>query len=819
MIKKIFNKEKEKNQIIIENVLDNKQEKIIEDLMNHNQKITIEKIKNRVEETGFATENLINNIRYISGNVDKQIQFINKVVDKIEGYSALAEEVSASTEHSQKITTKTLTVAKKGNNAIEDSIKVMNEIEKSVDYTKNTVNSLSSHAMSIDKMLKSIKAISAQTNMLALNAAIEAARAGEHGRGFAVVADEVRKLANQSDESAGQISQIISLINNSISNTIDAMNESSSKVNEGVITANNTNKVFNEIIDAITTTTEVTNEINKAISEQTVSLQEVIISADNLSITSNDIISMIETMLMNAQHTKSSLDHLLETSMDLNKINSNIMKDRQENQTITKQILRTSTGGNLTGSDPAVDFNSDSNRIMDNIHCGLLRKGVSLDIFSGIAKSWYVKEDNLTWTFNLRKGAKFHNGKEISSYDVEYSFKRLLSPELKSPNAWFLMEILGAEEYNSGKSKDLEGIKILDKYRIIIKLKQANSGFLLNLSNSCCSVLCAEDLKKGVFTGCGPYILSHEDEEKYILSAYKDFFGGQPYVEEIEIFHSETNRMQGFLDGKYDFMLLNSGQVKTVEEEMNNVKICTQDMLTTNYWGFNFKRDSIFSKDKDIRRAINLAIDRNKIVEDVFNAMASPCKGVFPPAMIDNNYLQGFEYNPDKAKSILQEKGYFKNPETFKVLARNGRLGNAGDAVIEYIKAIGIKCEIIDIPLKNYYAEENLKQGDVYVIGWTADTGDPDNYLQPLFNPNNYTNFGGYNNQKVLELMDKAKQILNPEKRIEMYKEIQNVIIEDVPWVFLYHTQTPYAYREGISNIKLSPLSKIKYEDIMIDKI
>lgn len=825
VIKNIFKKEKASNQNDIEDLLKEKQEKEIKDLMNHNQTITIDKINNRVEESGFATENLINNIMYISSNVDKQIEFINNVVHKIEGYSALAEEVSASTEHSQKIASDTLVVAKKGNTAIDNSLKVMNEIDESVDYTKDAVNSLSKHAMRIDKMLKTIKDISKQTNMLALNAAIEAARAGEHGRGFAVVAEEVRKLATQSDESAGQISEIISLINNSIGSTIDAMDQSSSKVKEGVNTAINTNEVFNEIIDSITTTTEVTKEINSAISEQTASLQDVIISADSLSNISNEIISMIETMLMNAQQTKSSLNHLLETSVDLTRINSNIMdvvypEHNQENQGIvTKQILRTGTGGSLTDPDPAIDFNSDSNRILDNLHCGLLRKGTSLDVFPGVAKSWYVKEDNLTWIFNLRKGAKFHNGREINAHDVEYSFKRLLSKELKSPNAWFLMEIEGAKEFNQGKSKSVSGLKVLDKYKIGLKLSQANSGFLLNLSNSCCSILCLEDIDKDIFTGCGPYILSYKDEEKYILTAYDDFFGGQPYVEEIQIYHSETNSVQGFIDGKYDFVLLNNNSVKTLKEKSQDVKIYTQDMLTTNYWGFNFKRNSIFIKDKDIRRAINLAIDKNKIVQETLDGMASICKGVFPPAIIDNSYLEGFEYNPSLAKKILQEKGYFKNPETFKVLARNGNLGNAGNAVIKCIEAVGIKCEVLNIPTKDYYTEDNLKKGDVYVIGWTADTGDPDNYLQPLFNPNNHTNFGSYNNQNLLTLMDSAKQILNPDKRTEAYKEIQKVIIADAPWVFLYHSQTPYVYREGISNVRLSPLSKLRLEDIMIDKI
>ncbi|WDC84348.1 ABC transporter substrate-binding protein [Caloramator sp. mosi_1] len=122
-------------------------------------------------------------------------------------------------------------------------------------------------------------------------------------------------------------------------------------------------------------------------------------------------------------------------------------------------------------------FDQQSAKIFINVHAGLLLPGLGVDIYPGVAKSWYVEEDNLTWIFNLKKGIKFHNGREVTAQDVKYSFERLLSPKLNSPNSWFLFDIEGAAEYNAGKVREVSGIKVLDRYCISLKLKSHIQDF------------------------------------------------------------------------------------------------------------------------------------------------------------------------------------------------------------------------------------------------------------------------------------------------------------------------------------------------------
>lgn len=823
---RLFNRQKKSTEELIPDKLENKnlQAQDRTDILVHNQRISIAKITKRVEETGFATETLINIINSISKNVEVQMDSINKVVEKIENYSALAEEVYARTTDSQKIADETMLAAKKGNAAVDNSIKSMREIEKSVDYIKDVIASLNKQAAQVDEMLEIIKDIASQTNLLSLNASIEAARAGEQGRGFAVVADEVRKLAQRSNESVQKISSTIKGINASIEKTIEAAGITGSKVKEGVSTAGETMDALSKIIESIDTTTSVTREISSAISEQTNQIGDVIASTDDMRKISEKVMSMIEIVLINTQQTKSSIEMLFQTSKELSEI-TNIIQGEVAKDSGSKLLLRTCLREKLSSFDPAVAFDQESSRIFENTHKGLLSSGLYTDVLPGIAKSWYVEDDNLTWIFNLRRGAKFQNGREATADDVKYSFERVLSPSLKSPNAWFLLEIDGAKEYQSGKAREVDGIKVLDRNRIAIRLSSPSSGFLLNLAQACSSILAKEDVEKDRFTGCGAYVLGENSEaNKYILTSFKDYYGGQPYVENVEVYYGDRNIAGSFLDGKYDFIILNNNGVKEIKKTPLEKYLKTQDVMTTSFAGFNLKANSIFAKNANIRKAINYAINKKKIIDDIEEGLAEEAKGVFPPSIIENSYLTGYGYNPGKAKELLKKENFYNSPKKLKILGwqNTSEIKTNNQKVVEYIvndlKEVGIECDIEKVPTDKYLNDDSVTKCDLFIMGWVADTGDPDNYLEPLFNPENYTDFMRYDNNEVIKLMKQAKKIMNPEKRINMYKKIQDIIVDDAPWIFLYHPLSAYVHREGISNIRLSSLGKVRFEDIIINK-
>jgi ABC-type transport system substrate-binding protein len=787
-------------------------------VLKHNQKCIVDKMGRKIEETGFAVENLINITNKVAESVEVQMDSINKVASQITNYSALAEEVFASTEDSKQIANQTMNAAHEGSRAVNDSIQAMQGIQSSVKYAKSTVNELSRKSEHINDMLNSIKDIAKHTNLLSLNASIEAARAGEAGRGFSVVAQEVKNLAQRSAESAEYISKVIGEINESINQTIAAMDSSELKVREGSDKANNTLSVFNKIIAAVTSSANVAQEINAAVSKQTESLETVITSTEDMNSISKNVLSMVETASLDSQYTKASLGKLSEVSKNLENISTKLLDRIQsvdKNETAVKLCL---TAAPLD-FDPAMAHDVDSGQILVNTHSGLLNLGASGEILPGIAKSWYMEEDNLTWIFNLRRGAKFQDGSEVTAEDVRYSYERLLNPETRSTNSWYLEQVEGSQDFISRKTREVKGIKVLDRYRISIRLSSAYSGFILNLAQFACSIISKAACEKEKIIGCGPFIIQEKREDGCTLCAFKDYYGGTPYVDKITIQYNENNAVEGFQGNKYDFVLVDSkSALEKLKEQSSKIKM--RSLIGSYYVGFNLESKSELIQDVEIRKALNHAVNKKRIISDVLGGLAEESKGPIPPNMIENNYLAGFEYNQNTAREILRRKGALGQKLT--IITREGSentvFNRIAHFVIEDLKEIGINCVVQKVAMDKYLKPETIKNCDLFISRWIADTGDLDNYLQPIFNPAPVTNRTRYNNPEVTSLLNEAKAIINPQKRVEIYKNIQKAIVNDVPWIFLYHPQMGYVYRDGVFGSGVSPLGLVRYEDIIVEK-
>ncbi|MGE5632780.1 MAG: ABC transporter substrate-binding protein [Caulobacteraceae bacterium] len=788
--------------------------------LKHNQRCIVDRISNRIEETGYVADNLIEITDRISQYVEMQMESVEKVVGEISDYSALAEEVFASTENAKQISEQTMNVAKQGSAAVDSSIKAMNDIEASVQESKQIVNTLSNQATNINMMLNAIKEIANSTNMLSLNASIEAARAGEAGKGFAVVANEVKNLAQKSVESANMINNTINEINQSIAKTFDSMNNIIVKVKEGNDIANATMSVFNTIIEAVKNNNNVSEEINKAITKQAGSLENVISSTGDMSITFTKLMSIVELASLNTQFTKTSLDSLSNVSSDLKSLTSQLL-EKVDSTDYANSVLNTYLHHGPENSDPALTFDYIGNHIVGSVHMGLLTANSAGQISPGIAKSWYMEEDNKTWVFNLRKGIRFHNGKEVTSTDVVYSLERILSPSLKSPNTWALDMVEGAEAFMKGTSKELSGLKILDKYRISIKLSAPNSGFLLNLSHSAVSILSKEDLERGNIVGCGPYRLVKSDLSGCALEAREDFFSGEPYVKNINVDYTCKDVAEALLANKYDFIMVDNKEVLKKVKDAPGISLQVRSICGAYFGGFYMNSNSPYVKNKEVRKAINMAINKKKIIQELIGGMGDAAKSPLPADMVDNSKLSGYDYNPQKAREILSKHGLDHSSEKLRILAREindtSVYNRLTDFIIIDLKEIGIECTLERVAYSDYLKPENIKRCDLFISRWIGDTTDPDSFLQSLFNPAYLSDYTRYENSTVLRLMSEAKAIINPAKRLKKYLEIQQLIVDDAPWIFLYHPHIAFASRKNLKGLAISHLGYIKYEDLITE--
>lgn len=791
-------------------------------LLKHNQECIVNKIAGKIEEAGYVSDNLIDIVNDMEEYVELQMSMIEKVVNEISDYSAFTEEVSASTENLKQVSSQTMEAAEAGNVAVENSIKAMNDIEGSVVETMNVINTLGQKALHINNMLNVVKDIASSTNLLSLNASIEAARAGEAGRGFAVVAQEVKKLAQRSMESVEFANNTVNEINENINKTIESINSTIARVKEGSKIAGNTAEAFNTIINAITTNNSISEDISNAIQKQTGNLENIIASTKDMSTTFEKLISVVETASFSTQYTKSSLASLQDVLKGLKDISSKLL-EKIETDNSSHSIIKTCLPHKIETYDTAYTFDFIANYILFNIHAGLLTRGSSGEISPALAKSWYLEDDNLTWVFNLRKGALFHNGREITSEDVKYSLERLLDPKIKSPNSWCLQQVEGAEEFQKGIAKEVSGIKILDRYHISIKLIAPYIGFLSILGNCLCAILPREEVEKGRISGCGPYILEEADESHCVLSAFNDYFGGAPYVDKIIVNFSPEDQVKDFLNGENDFIIVDSKDMIERLKDRQDIPRLTGSILATYYAGFNLKSASAFARNKELRQALNMAVNKSKIIDTIFGGLGVESKGPFPPILFEDSELKGYKYDPDAARSILNK--YNISEKKLKVLRRaeDNTLSTAmynkiTDCIVEDLKAVGIDCIFEKVPASDYLKHNIIEKCDLFVSRWVADSGDLNDFAETMFDINNMADFTGYDNKIVAEKIKSSKAIVNPNKRIQSYREMQRIISEEAPFIFLLHPQTSIAYRPGLLGIKINPLGLVKYDEIITER-
>lgn len=783
------------------------------DIMEKNEKRIFRKLQHRLGETEYQSNTLINIIEVISNRVEEQMKLIEKVVEEIDNYSAMAEEVQASSTTSAETAHSTLEVVKEGSRAVISTIDAINDIETSVSSVTNEINELKNKSSQIDSIINIIKEIAGQTNLLALNASIEAARAGDAGRGFAVVAEEVKKLAERSNNSAEQISQIINDINGSIGNTVNAMQVSSQKVNEGISIAEKTNEAFNNIEYSIGGMINITDEISKALEEQTSSLDNVITSAIEMRHSSDKAMTMVESALMNTQFMKASLAALLQVSNLLEKVRTTLTKDVIKKQEPDVNLIF-GVSDPLQTIDPAMVVVMEEIRILSNIHSGLLGASENGEVLPAIAKSWYVEDDGVTWIFNLRSDITFHNGKKLTAMDVKVSLERLLSPKIKSPNGWFINSIDGANKYMAGQVDRLDGIKVLNDNKISIKLAFSFSGFLLSLSQACCAILDSDALKQGKFVGCGPYVLEEVTEDKIKLKAFENFMAGKPYSDNIDLEINKGENLKKFIEGKHDFYLVQGKQeVDAIKDTPYFKSMKTYDLIATFYLGFKLKNTSSLYMNKNIRKAISYAINKDRIIKELQGGLASSAKTVIPDGLVSNVDINGYEYNVNKAKEILRKENVsFKQP--LRILCIH-KVNSLLEYVAEDIKAIGIPCEFKVVTPEEFNSKDSYKYGDIFYHGWYADTLDPSAFIEPMFGIHSSTNISGYENTELMRILNEAKSTANPMKRKGLYEKIQSIISEDIPVIPVLHPQSGVCTKENISNIRVSPLAMVKYDNIM----
>lgn len=447
------------------------------------------------------------------------------------------------------------------------------------------------------------------------------------------------------------------------------------------------------------------------------------------------------------------------------------------------------------------------------------------------AETWDV-QNNQIYTFHLRKGTRFQNGREVTAQDFKYSFERLLDPKTAAHAAWILESVRGAQDRLSGKAKETEGIKVIDDYTLQITLVKPYNGFLFRLTHPGASVVdrqtvaaagerfAAIGAKPEEVVGSGPFkLVQWQPKSSIRLVRNNEYFGRKAYLEGIEfkIIADETTTLNEFRAGNLDLTdRIPPGQKSLVEQEFAGQSV-TANIWGMEFYGFNLAKPP-FKDNVKLRQALNYAIDREGIIKAVLEGKGIPAKTVLPPAVPEHDgALQGYSYDPAKAAGLLAQAGYPGGqglPEleiSYNIRETNQKIA---EAVQAQWKQIGFKTKLKPLPLPDFQKEVVQGNFTIFKLGWAADYPEPDSILNPLFS-STPGNLMSYANPEVDTLLDKA-QAASEQDRIALYREAERKITDDAPVVWLFHPEKFYLKGQKVQGFETNLMGQIVFDEIWI---
>lgn len=797
------------------NILKNHESEISKLLQNQKyQNIMCKKIINQVEEAVQVTDVLLKSVNEINVQIGKQDSHILKTVDTSNSVASFSQEINTGVMETLKVIDETLHKAEGGQESLKNVEASMSNIKNIVEKMQLTMNDLVEKSNKIKGIVDTIKGIAKTTHLLSLNANIEAARAGDSGKGFAIVAGEVKKLAESSSKSADEIDKIIFEISKVTEVTTHIILESVNEVIKSTSVAQEASNVIDEMMKQIQTTRHTSYKIGEAVLEQTGKNRNMIQVVEEMVGAINNVKSLNENISVDAYRQKVSLSMLDETIKNLSNLTNKSCNDVNLNEKVISLDIT-----NPKTLDYANITDSSTSRMLRPIHLGLVQPGPALDPIGALAHTWHLESDNLTWNFTLRRGLKFHNGKTITAKDVKYSFERLLSKSLDSPNRWFLAMIKGAKEFYSGKARDVAGIIISNDYNIKIMLEYPYSSFINNLMHVSCAIIPSDEGNNinGLPIGAGPFKFEYYDKENKIITLrkYNEFALGEALIDKIIYNLDKEDSTERFLNGQIDYLEVNG---KNINKILNSgYKIYTTECIGSRFLLFNFFRKNPIVHSAKARQAINYIVDKQRIIKEVYGSTGSIAKSIFPTSILCNSKIRGYNRDVRKAKELMKASGIISGNIKFGVsknIDKNTSNYIMADILRENFMEIGIKLDIVEIEPKNYYDFKSIQGIDMMLYGWIGDSGTADNFIEPLIDINNTSNLSKYNNTHLMETLNASKATINPYTYKELLLKLDEEIFEDAPYVFLTHINNSYAISKDLKGLRIHPLNLIKMDNI-----
>jgi oligopeptide transport system substrate-binding protein len=491
--------------------------------------------------------------------------------------------------------------------------------------------------------------------------------------------------------------------------------------------------------------------------------------------------------------------------------------------------------------DPALCNDNLSEAVVVNVNRGLVEiDPETLQVRPAVAESWTISPDHLEYTFRLRDKVRFHNGRAVGAEDVAYSLLRILRPQTNSPRRTILEPLLGAEEFEKGKTEAVAGLRVVDSRTIVFRLARPFAPFLGTLAIPAAAIVpreVYEDPAKGYLrapVGCGPFRFSRWEQSNFLeLRAFDDYYGGRPALDRVlvRIIENHQSALQEYRAGGLDSLDQVPGSRDPAAAELA-AEIHRYPFVATGYIGFNHALPP-FKGNAKLRQAFNYAVDKDYLWKVLMPDGNIPARGILPPGVPGYDPdLPGYPHDAEKAKRLLAEAGY-PGGKGLPPIALWVNTSEDNRKIAEQIqadlRAVGVAITIREVDWGAYLAavegtEKEPGSAQMFRFGWNLDYPDADSILRTQLHSANFGpagNFFRYRNPEFDRLIDEALMLTDPAARADRYRRAERLaVMQDAVWLFLNYYQSSTLFKPYVKGIVLTPLGefRIPLERLRIEK-
>jgi peptide/nickel transport system substrate-binding protein len=461
--------------------------------------------------------------------------------------------------------------------------------------------------------------------------------------------------------------------------------------------------------------------------------------------------------------------------------------------------------------DPHLTSAYASFQILENVYDTLVQPGDDLTMEPALAESWDISDDQLTWTFTLREGVTFHNGRELVADDVVYSYERIMDPETAANNAF--------------RFGSVESVTAPDDRTVEITLTRPTPNLLVNIGAfKGMAIVPQEIVEDGSIdtnpVGTGPFeFVSSSPDQGILLERNEDYWqDGLPHLDAIRFVQipDPTVKLTNLQTGEVDW--IDSVPPQNLEDLEGDDSVVLQRVPGGDYHYFAFNQAREPFDNPDVRRAVAMAIDRETIAEAAQFGAATANQTAIPEGNFwYHDYAPFAPGDTEGAQELLDAAGVGDLTVEFMVSSDFPETVTQAQVIASQLEPIGITVEISDVDFGTWLDRQGQGDFDAFMLSWIGNI-DPDDFYYAQHHSEGSFNFQGYSNPSVDQLLDDARVETERDARKGLYDEAVQMIVDDASYIYLYNPENIGAWAPHLEGYNVRGDNAVRFLEARLNR-